>query len=123
MAVTKRPTHPAKAGGCRAKELGTGKNKDSSENRMEGRIASPTAVGDTAGEAADKARPASVTGIAIAKPTSGPDTPMSRRARRFGIGSRMLMKAPSVPRGGSDRRKNGEEARPGESCCAAVGAP
>src|SRR5205807_10262998 len=106
MAVTKRPTHPAKASGCRAKELGRGKNKDSSENRMEGRIASPTADGDTAGEAADKAKPASVTGIAIAKPTSSPDTPMSRRARRFGIGSRMLMKAPSLPRGGTDGSKH-----------------
>src|SRR5439155_16982423 len=56
------------------------------------------------------ASPAKVTGIAIAKPTSGPDTPMSRSARRFGIGSRMLMNAPNVPRGGTDGKKNGRDA-------------
>ena len=49
-------------------------------------------------------------GVAIAKPISGPETPMSRRALRFGIGSRMLMNAPNVPRGGNDGRKNGSDA-------------
>ena len=78
---------------------------------MDGWIASPTPVAATGAEAVDRARPARVTGIAMANPTSGPETPISRRARRFGIGSRMLMKAPSVPRGGIEGRKNGRDAR------------
>src|SRR2546430_11644235 len=112
MAVTKRPTHPAKASGCRENELGSGKKRERKENRIDGRIASPTAFGGRAAvDAVDSARPANVTGIAIANPTRGPDTPMSRRARRFGIGSRMLMNAPSVPSGGTDGRENGSDAR------------
>src|SRR2546430_17288992 len=101
MAVTKRPTHPAKASGCRENELGSGKNRERKENRIDGRIASPTAFGGRAVDAVDNARPANVTGIAIANPTRGPETPMSRRARRFGDGSRMPMNGPTGPRGGN----------------------
>src|SRR5439155_207619 len=110
IAVTNSPTHPAKASGCRENELGSGKKRERKENRIDGRIASPTAFGGRTVDAVDNARPANVTGIAIANPTRGPDTPMSRRARRFGIGSRMLMNAPSVPSGGTDGRKNGRDA-------------
>src|SRR6266508_6365458 len=91
-------------------ESGSGKNRERKLNSRDGWIASPAMLGGSDGDVVERARPASVTGIAIAKPTSGPETPMSRRARRFGIGSRMLMNAPSVPSGGNEGRKNGSEA-------------
>src|SRR5207249_9903107 len=110
-AITKGQTQRAKAsgrGGVRG-VCGSGKNSARPRNRSGG-CASPARVRPDAGEAADNASPAKVTGIAIAKPKSGPDTPMSRSARRFGIGSRMLMNAPNVPRGGTDGKKNGRDA-------------
>src|SRR5438552_15021148 len=73
IAVTKRPTHPANASGWRANELGSGKKRERRENKMDGRMASPTPVAATGAEAVDRARPARVTGIAIAKPTKGPE--------------------------------------------------
>ena len=42
-------------------------------------------------------KPNHSTGRQTAKPASGPDTPMSNSALRFGIGDRMRMKAPRVP--------------------------
>src|SRR5204863_9676422 len=85
IAVTNSPTHPAKASGCRENELGSGKKRERKENRTDGRIASPTAFGGTAAvDAADSARPANVTRIAIANPTRGRDSPMARRAPRPG---------------------------------------
>src|SRR5438445_13725685 len=110
MAVTKRPTHPAKASGCRENELGSGKNRERKENRMDGRIASPTAFGGRAVDAVDNARPANVTGIAIANPTRGPDTPMSRGARRLGMRARIQVSAPSAGRGGNEGREHGSDA-------------
>ena len=41
--------------------------------------------------------PSHNTGRQTRKPASGPATPMSKSARRCGIGLRMRMKAPSVP--------------------------
>src|SRR3989442_1750509 len=70
----------------------------------------PARVTRVEGDAADNASPAKVTGIAIANPTSGPETPISKSARRFGIGSLMLINAPNVPRGGTEGRKNGRDA-------------
>src|SRR3989454_2811057 len=90
---------------------GSGKNNEGKLNKIEGRIASPATPAETPGAPVERASPASVTGMAIAKPTRGPDTPMSRSARRLGIGSRMLMNAPKVPSGGRDGRKNGREGR------------
>src|SRR2546426_10628936 len=87
---------------------GSGKNNEGKLNKIEGRIASPAPPAETPGAPVERASPASVTGMAIAKPTRGPDTPMSRSARRFGIGSRMLMNAPKVPSGGGGGRKNGK---------------
>ena len=91
-------------------ESGSGKKSERKLNNKDAWICSPATLGGSDGDAVERARPASVTGIAIAKPTSGPETPMSRRARRFGIGSRKLMNAPSVPSGGNEGRKNGSEA-------------
>jgi len=52
------------------------------------------------------------TGMATTRPASGPEMPMSTSALRFGIGSRMDMKAPKVPRGGIDGMKKGNDALP-----------
>ena len=41
--------------------------------------------------------PTNSAGTAKAKPASGPAMPMSNNMRLVGIGSRILMKAPSVP--------------------------
>ena len=48
--------------------------------------------------------------MAMTNPAIGPEMPMSTRAFRFGIGSRMEMKAPKVPSGGIEGMKNGNEA-------------
>src|SRR2546427_1971937 len=110
IAVTKSPTQPANARGCMPSVCGSGKNNERKLNKIEGRIASPATPAETPGAPVERASPASVTGMALAKPTRGPDTPMSRSARRLGIGSRMLMNAPKVPSGGRDGRKNGRDA-------------
>ena len=41
--------------------------------------------------------PSQSTGRQTRNPARGPATPMSKRARRWGIGLRMRMKAPRVP--------------------------
>ena len=55
---------------------------------------------------------ATATGMMTAKPASGPATPMSKRARREGIGDLILMNAPSVPamKGGGMGMKKGSVA-------------
>src|SRR5207245_6461388 len=106
---TKGPARPANRRGGRPSVCGSGKNNERKLNKIEGRIASPATPAETPGAPVERASPASVTGMAIAKPTRGPDTPMSRSARRLGIGSRMLMNAPNVPRRGRGGRKEGRD--------------
>ncbi len=48
--------------------------------------------------------------MATSRPAIGPEMPISTSALRFGIGSRMEMKAPKVPRGGIEGMKNGNDA-------------
>ena len=59
----------------------------------------------------DIAMPANNAGTATRKPAIGPAMPISNRMRFCGIGSRMRMKAPSVPLGNNGTgRKNGSDA-------------
>src|SRR5215218_6741576 len=55
---------------------------------------------------------AQATGMMTRKPASGPATPMSKSARRDGIGDLILMNAPSVPamKGGGMGMKKGSVA-------------
>src|SRR5438270_11360308 len=55
---------------------------------------------------------ATATGMMTRKPASGPATPMSKSARREGIGDLILMNAPSVPamNGGGMGMKKGSVA-------------
>ena len=58
--------------------------------------------------------PVIATGISAIKPAIGPATPMSKTARRDGIGERILINAPNVPAGpiiGGVGRKNGGRLR------------
>jgi hypothetical protein len=55
--------------------------------------------------------PMTSAGTATTKPAIGPAIPMSNSIRLLGIGSRMRMKAPSVPVSTSGKgRKNGSDA-------------
>src|SRR6266487_1158753 len=60
IAVTKRPTHPAKARGCLRTGFGRGKNRERKLKSREPWIASPGTVGTTGGVPVERARPASV---------------------------------------------------------------
>ena len=54
------------------------------------------------------------TTTATTKPANGPETPISTRASRFGIGDRILINAPIVPMiksGGGTGMKYGKVAR------------
>jgi len=108
MAVTRKPTHAAKAVGCRAMFSAMGTSRDSSWYRgwmtMYMAPACPM-LPSTACPFAVRNSPINATGMVTASPPRGPAMPMSTRARRLGMGSRMEMNAPNVPNGGMDGMK------------------
>ena len=71
----------------------------------------PVFTGSGRGSTDIRKNPSSVTGMAVRRPSTGPDAPMSKSAFRFGIGSRMLIIAPNVPSNVPGAgRKNGRDA-------------
>ena len=71
----------------------------------------PDPFGSGGATGGDHDSPMKRKGISTRKPAIGPANPMSKRTRRFGNGSRILMNAPRVPVIGSGAgRKNGSVA-------------
>ncbi|MBN2055771.1 hypothetical protein JW905_12660 [bacterium] len=99
-AVTSSPMQPAKPIGCSVNTAFAGipgcviaaMNLVSSESPIT--IIMPLACGSVTEESK---KPITVSGRAITKPASGPPKPMLIKARREGIGWRILMNAPRVP--------------------------
>ena len=116
MAVTNKPTHPAKAVGWSIRVYPSGiliinlvKNDS---NRGSPRLRAPDGISDIETRD-DIASPTINTGIAMTNPQIGPAAPISSNAFLFGIGSLIEMNAPIVPKGrigfGGIGIKNGRE--------------
>src|SRR5687767_10282575 len=87
-------------------------SRRSSEGSFKISVTAPAPGGGGGGAGSDVRSAAQATGMMTRKPASGPATPMSKSARREGMGERILMKAPSVParKGGGTGMKKGSVA-------------
>ena len=98
-AVTKRPNHAAIPSGPMESVSPAVSPRSQTAAQWKSR-GSPSEIVDVLGVSGTtraSKMPRASTGRQTAKPASGPPMPMSKSARRWGIGPRMRMKAPSVP--------------------------
>ena len=108
---------PAREGDGREHQLHAGgdrRREEVVEEREGGasrRAACPASVASSGTTSCEWAAPHAYSGIASARPASGPAAPMSSRARRVGMTDRIRMTAPIVPNGertGSGMKKGSD---------------